>query len=601
MGIGCTIIEEKENNSTDNINSQIKIEKKVKKELNSQNEIINERVIPGSPFYIGDEKLEIIRNQKDNSICKIIKNDKPIGTGFLCSIQGEYKKRINLITAYHVIGEEDLKIGNQINLSFNDNKNKLKKIKIDNSRRIYASEDYDIVIIEITDNDDLKKNNILEIDENIFTESDLNKYINESIYILHYPQGNFACLSIGIIKNIDKNNTIFHLCSTEHGSSGSPILNLDTLKVIGIHQAYDKSEKTNVGAIIKEPINNYNKENKILLTLKINENELGQKIYFIKENEFYLKNAILFINNEIYKSENYFKPKKEGIYKIKIIFNILLKDCSRLFSDCNNLINIDFSSFDSKNVTDMSYMFNDCKNLIKLDFSSFDTKNVTDMSYMFNGCKNLINLDLSSFDTKKVTDMSGMFCDCENLLNFDLSSFDKKSITELSNMFKNYENLNNINLSSFDTKNVSKMSRMFRHCKNLFNIDLSSFDTKNVTDMSYMFSDCEKLFNLDLSSFDTKNVTDMSFMFNDCINLINLDLSSFDTKKVTDMSGMFSNCSRLNNINLSSFDIKNATNISAMLNNCGNCQTLNNIISEDTIQRGIQSFNLGSLIRCFLG
>lgn len=231
--------------------------------------------------------MEIIRNQKDKSICKIIKNAQPIWTGFLCSIQGEYKKRITLITAFHVLGEEDLKAGNQINLSFNDNKNKIKTIKIDNSRRIYGSEEYDIVIIEIKDNDGLNKNDILEIEENIFSESNFNnKYKDKTIYILHYPQGNFASLSINVINNIDKNIRIFHSCSTEHGSSGAPILSLDTLKVIGIHQSYNELKKKNSGIIIKEPINNYNKENKIVMNLKIDKNELSQKIYFIKDNDF---------------------------------------------------------------------------------------------------------------------------------------------------------------------------------------------------------------------------------------------------------------------------------------------------------------------------
>ena len=50
----------------------------------------------------------------------------------------------------------------------------------------------------------------------------------------------------------------------------------------------------------------------------------------------------------------------------------------------------------------MSYMFSDCYNIINLDLSSFDTKNVIDMSYMFYKCYNMTNLDLSSFDTKNV-------------------------------------------------------------------------------------------------------------------------------------------------------------------------------------------------------
>ena len=408
----------------------------------------------------------------------------------------------------------------------------------------------------------MNKNDIFEIDENILTESNFYNYEGKTIYILHYPHGNFSCLSINIIKKIDENKEIFHLCATECGSSGAPILNLDTLKVIGIHQSYNKKQNANSGIIIKEPIYNYNKENKILLNLKINKDQLGQKIYFIKDNKYFLNNAILFINNERCKYENYFKPKKEGIYKILIIFNLLIKDCSRLFSNCNYLINIDLSSFDTKNVTDMREMFKDCGNLNNINFSSFDTKNVTNMREMFYGCQNLINLDLSSFDTKNVTDMSKMFIFCCNL--------------------------ENINLSSFDTKNLISMRGMFEHCKNLNNINLSSFVTKNVNDMGQLFCDCHNLTNIDLSSFDTKNVNNMKGMFSNCYNLNTIDLSSFDTKNVNNMKGMFSNCLSLNNINLLSFNIKNVNDIVGMLYNCENCKTLNNIISEDTIKKEIK-------------
>ena len=37
------------------------------------------------------------------------------------------------------------------------------------------------------------------------------------------------------------------------------------------------------------------------------------------------------------------------------------------------------------------------------------------MSRMFSHCSNLTNLDLSSFDTKNVTDMVGMFGKCPKL------------------------------------------------------------------------------------------------------------------------------------------------------------------------------------------
>ena len=41
----------------------------------------------------------------------------------------------------------------------------------------------------------------------------------------------------------------------------------------------------------------------------------------------------------------------------------------------------------------MESMFDGCENLLYVDLSSFDTKNVTDLSYMFNGCINLEEID----------------------------------------------------------------------------------------------------------------------------------------------------------------------------------------------------------------
>lgn len=43
-----------------------------------------------------------------------------------------------------------------------------------------------------------------------------------------------------------------------------------------------------------------------------------------------------------------------------------------------------------------------------MDFSKWDTQNVTDMSYMFYGCSQLKYLDLN-FDPRNVQNMSSMF------------------------------------------------------------------------------------------------------------------------------------------------------------------------------------------------
>ena len=53
-------------------------------------------------------------------------------------------------------------------------------------------------------------------------------------FILHYLLGKNICASYGILNRINKYD-IIHISTTDNGSSGSHILNLELYKVIGIH------------------------------------------------------------------------------------------------------------------------------------------------------------------------------------------------------------------------------------------------------------------------------------------------------------------------------------------------------------------------------
>ena len=584
---------------------KIDIIKKDGDDLEDDKNLSKDAAFPGNKKSIPKEKLKIILHQK-KSICKIIKKEKGIGTGFLCYME-EFKKIKCLITAYHVLGEEDLKIGNEIKITFNEDNEKIETIKLNKlneSRYILANKKEDITIIEILDSDNLNNYKALEIDQNIYDYNIdyYNEYKKKDIYILHYPEGKFLNFSDNTVIYIDKNNHIFHRCGTDHGSSGAPILNLDNFKVIGVHQGSGNFEKKmfhnqaiinlqnesnientifcNFGKLLKESIYNFNKENKIILTLKIKDYEIGQKIYFlqkfdekndqyIKNHKINLNNFDILINDKNYESKEYFLPKKEGKYYIKILIKNNINDCFGLFYQCSNIINADLSCFNTKNVTNMSKMFCGCYNLEAINLSCFNTKNVTNMSLMFYECKNLENINLSSFNTKNVTNMSFMFSDCKNLKNINLASFDTKNVTNMSGMFFFCEKLENINFSSsFDTKNVTNMSEIFCNCQSLENINLSSFITTNVIDMYGMFFDCYNLKHLDLSSFDTKNVTDMKCMFNNCYKLVSLDISSFDTKNVTNKSPMFDYKHSLTIISSSSFGKKSVINMMDMFSGC---------------------------------
>ena len=95
---------------------------------------------------------------------------------------------------------------------------------------------------------------------------------------------------------------------------------------------------------------------------------------FLKElNE---SNVELFINDKKYKYQKYFIPDKDGEYNILLKFNILIEDCSFMFYKCSNLINIDLSSFNTQNVTNMSMIFEECNNLKKVKIGKKFNENI---------------------------------------------------------------------------------------------------------------------------------------------------------------------------------------------------------------------------------
>ena len=152
----------------------------------------------------------------------------------------------------------------------------------------------------------------------------------------------------------------------------------------------------------------------------------------------------------------------------------------------------------------MGQMFYHCYDLISIDFSSFDTSNVTQMYDMFAYCHNLTSLDLSGFDTSNVTSMAGMFLSCRVLPSIDVSKFDTKNVYAMASMFDGCEKLTSLDLSMFNTSNVTYMHRMFERCSSLQSLDISGFDTRKVTLMDRMFSGCLELKSIKLSPDMTK-------------------------------------------------------------------------------------------------
>ena len=388
--------------------------------------------------------------------------------------------------------------------------------------------------------DDLNKN------INIF-----NEYINKIIEIIKSVKiyiNNYYKFEEYIINNYNEKKRNYEILYNIN-----EIINNNKNIINDINELVNNNNISKLFNIYKKLYNN-----EIKLIIKAHKKDINNKIYFLdntddkyntdveikdanKKNKFdinYIKeehhhdllkelndsNVELYINNKKYKYEKYFIPDKRGEYNILLKFNIQMTDCSFMFADCKNIINLDLSSFNTQNVTNMHCMFFGCSDLENINLSGFNTQNVTNMMYMFGKCPKLKQVDLSSFNTQKVTNMYCMFDGCSSLTNLDLSSF--------------------------NTQNVTNMLGTFSGCSNLNTLDLSFFNTKNVTNMMGMFGGCSKLSNINLSSFNTQNVKNMIYMFYGCSSLEKIDISSFDTQKINDMAGMFDGCSKLKDIKL---------------------------------------------------
>ena len=551
-----------------------------------------ENIINQANTILDYGSIDKIMNAKLNDkVCKIklkIKLDNEIITGtasgFFCYIPS--KKMKVLITNNHVINQTFLDNENKLIFSIEIDKKEIEKeINLEYQRYKYTNAKKDFTIIEILDEDNIES--FFEIDENALGIGIGEK---KQIFSIQYPKGENLKISLGIIskeKLIFKNPELQELnnisfaydIGTEAGSSGSPIISEDNLRVIGLHKGASKNKKYNLGIylnniieIIPKKEKNIN-ENVIYCKYEINEELVNKKIKIFDNTN----NIMDYIYKVIINKKEEEKEKiKNGKYRFKekgIIFvEYHIKEntinLNKLFYECNYLKEVNFPSLINNQITNMSRMLEKCSLLEKITFSPlFTTKKVLDMSYMFSKCENLKDLNFESFNTISVKNMSNMFNGCKLLEKLDLSNFETENVEDMSYMFCDCIKLQEINLKSFNTVNVTNMGHMFSLCP-LENLDLSNFNTKNVKCMTFMFSFCKNLENLDLSSFNTENVEDMSFMFGNCENLEQIDLSSFNTANAKNMSNMFSDCKSLENLDLMSFNIDEKVKINGMFKNC---------------------------------
>jgi len=299
-------------------------------------EVIKESTFKGYPKVISYDNAQVILEQMEKYICKITIGDE-VATGFFCKIPILNKEDMLTVfmTNNHVIKKEILE-NNYKNIFLDTKEGKyIENLDLDN-RLKYTNEKYDITIIEIKESDGIE--NFLELDDiitdDIIKNNNKNReYRKETIYIIQYPDGELS-VSFGIIDCIDEKDiyNFKYKNSTEKGSSGSPILNLKTKKIIGIHKEVpNKNIKFNRGTFLNEPIKEF---------IRLNLNDIKD---IIKKN-IYKEKLYNYIKDNIHKEIITYDKFSHYVNSVIILSDKRLCSCS---SDCSiKIFDISNSNFD---------------------------------------------------------------------------------------------------------------------------------------------------------------------------------------------------------------------------------------------------------------
>ena len=579
----------------------------------NRNEVLTKNPLIKLPSFIANIS---------KSLCKI-EYENQIATGFLIKLFKNRKEFFCLMTCEHVVTRAMIKQRKTISFYYDSSDVKMQIIELDPDKRFIQDFvslskidnnidiNIDATVIEILPEDDIPKAFFLSSNENHINNYDALK--NKEIAIIQYPEGNLE-YSFGEIKNIDRYE-IIHTASTKHGSSGSPIILVNTNKVVGIHKGGDKKKYENYGYCIgpiynffknfcdeKKIMNNNmyrpniiidyipinkkpdNKLNKMTILYKIKQIKRDYIYYYIFGKTFVennKNNCYLLINGKERELCCFLDYNDEfsvinGILKIILIEKNPITDMSYMFDNhLNDIIKTiqisspDISDWDTTNVANLSNLFYDCDFLKSLpDISNWNTVNVTDMTCLFNKCSSLKSLpDISKWNIVNVKKLNLLFNECELLFSLpDISKWKTNNIDDIGYMFHRCNSLISLpDISNWKTDKVTLMWHLFKKCSSLITMpDISKWNTSNVYSMENMFCGCSSLISLpDIAKWNTSNIKDVTKMFEGCLSLPYIpDISFWKHATISDNSDIFNEC--LTAINLpdrSSWPLKKRTKV----------------------------------------
>ena len=486
------------------------------------------------PCSISDKCLEKIHKQMENYICSIIKR----GTGFFCEIPFPDRKNILevLITNNHVIDKEFLDNNSFIEVKI---KNDKKTLKINLKDKItFTNQEYDTTIIEIDKKrDKIKK--FLKLDEKIIddivkNENQNNDFVEQTIYIIHYPCSKLS-LSIGIIKNINcsKKNNFYHCCHTNNGSSGSPIFTLNN-KIFGIHKGIHRDNNFGEGVFLNYPIKKFISEiklKKLNTKYKLNiRNTDVEKIFLHNQKNDDLK-VLGKIQFDKLKELTFQDCNKNIIYPL-IKYN--LEKLEKIDLRNNGPLDIEISKY---------VIFKELKTL-KLNLI------YNDIIYILEKV-NLKNLKILDLSLNKISDINiltkvnypelkELILKENNIVNIKLIEFIKFEKLELLNLGLN--SISDIDvLEKVNFKNLKKLNLEKNIISNIGVLEKVKFPELEILDLSYnKISDINILKKVNFKNLkelylnDNKEISDIKVLKD--VNFVNLKKLNLGANKISDIN-----------------------------------------------------------------
>ena len=191
---------------------------------------------------ISHESTKKILESMEKCVCSIIYKNTNIGTGFFCKLPIPDQQTLTpfLITNNHIINDNLLNQGNEkITIITKEVRKSPIELALNIKERLsFSFPQYGITLIEIKEKDKIK--HFFEVDEINPNNNGINQYKNTHVYMIQNKEikekkVNEVYVSFGTLKQLEKDPKYFnHTCKTFSGSSGSPIINLNNHKLIGI-------------------------------------------------------------------------------------------------------------------------------------------------------------------------------------------------------------------------------------------------------------------------------------------------------------------------------------------------------------------------------